>query len=338
MTLRTLAVALLLCSARSDDSAATVDSTDANIDTESAEDELAWDEMDSDLAWDDIDEVEADPATVRALFERLDASGDGRLDVAELQAALESQARSYFESVRASTTDETHALLGAADADDDGTLSLPEFEAGRLYVHHADQVERPDLFAFADVDADGQVAPSELHALLFPEWSGRADAFRAFLRERVRAAHDADADGRLTRRELYGWRQRLRGEDTAEDEGGDEDEGLAAEDAQRFEWHDGDGDGALDEDELGEFLLPRSTADGGGETLQELTREELRRLVAALQLGMLPEQAGRFGEGMERDDPNVQGEDHFGVEQALALGAPFLRSFQLLLEEDEEPP
>ena len=91
MTLRTLAVALLLCSARSDDSAATVDSTDANFNTESAEDDLAWDEMDSDLAWDDIDEVEADPATVRALFERLDASGDGRLDVAELQAALESQ-------------------------------------------------------------------------------------------------------------------------------------------------------------------------------------------------------------------------------------------------------
>ena len=89
MTLRTLAVALLLCSGRSDNSAATVDSTDANFNTESAEDELAWDEMDSDLAWDDIDEVEADPATVRALFERLDVSRDGRLDVAELQNALD---------------------------------------------------------------------------------------------------------------------------------------------------------------------------------------------------------------------------------------------------------
>ena len=54
---------------------------------------------------------------------------------------------------------------------------------------------------------------------------------------------------------------------------------------------------------------------------------------------MLPEQAGRFSEGMERDEPDVvQGVDRFGVEQALALGAPFLRSFQLLLEEDEEPP
>lgn len=102
--------------------------------------------------------------------------------------------------------------------------------------------------------------------------------------------------------------------------------------AHAFERHDRNGDGVLDEAELGEYLVPESTADGAQVSLQHLLQAELQRLQTALRLGThaathvqgLPMQHGGGGEAAE------DAELSFDLEQILALGALFVRSFEVL--------
>jgi len=192
----------------------------------------------------------------------------------------------------------------------------------------------------------------------------------------VRETHDADADSHLSKDELYAWHRRARGlpphEPDAEAAGageaaagdhsrqveeerwqeqqvwgsavgdewgldGGEHEAEYATHSHRFDWHDADGDGVLDTAELGEYLLPHSTADGGMESLVQLQHEELHKLVAALRLGVSPAHADRFGREQEeqynaRGAGDQGGGESFELEHALAIGAHFVSSLDMLMD------
>jgi hypothetical protein len=80
------------------------------------------------------------------------------------------------------------------------------------------------------------------------------------------------------------------------EEDGEEEREYAAH-AHTFERHDVNGDSLLDENEMGEYLVPRSTAEAAHESLQHLHQPELQRLHAALRLGTRAEGMQRRKEG-----------------------------------------
>ncbi len=75
-----------------------------------------------------------------AMFEALDTDGDGRIDTEEARAAMQDR-------------------LAAHDTDDDGSLSLQEFQAPHVEMMRPMMV---DHFQFFDDDGDGEVTADEL--------------------------------------------------------------------------------------------------------------------------------------------------------------------------------
>jgi len=302
---------------------------------------------------------------IGSLFLQLDRDQDGHLSREELRQALKDQAEEYQRGAQENSKQEARAVLSTADSDGDSQLSLQEFQSAEtLYLHHDGALEREALFRFADGradrEADGQIDVVELQLLVFPEFSSRAGQFRQFLRDVALGQHDADGDGLLDKRELFGFHAKSigLGEVTLDEgdakggDGGDGDGGHArpsrsvgggaafhwsgggslgdeedAYDAQdyfghrldrqaeyashnhTFDWHDKDGDGLLDRDELGDYLLPATHLVHEG-----YVEEELERILGSLR---------QFSE--------EQAADRFSLDHVMSIGREFIGTFEALV-------
>jgi urea transporter len=101
------------------------------------------------------------PAALGDLFDRLDHSGDGRIDLVELRRALAASAAGEADTP-------LRSVLQAMDQDGDGQLDRGEFEALllRLKALH-EQEERLLLYLLpADTNGDDRLGPPELERLL----------------------------------------------------------------------------------------------------------------------------------------------------------------------------
>lgn len=215
---------------------------------------------------------------------------------------------------------------------------------------------------------DGKVEMTELHLLIFPESHPRGPELRKFLTSHVVRHHDADADSRIDAAELYafhkkgsearhrldggvaaearrsGWLEHRRpGRQPEDDEGaadadadddggyggyGDEEEMDYASHNETFAWHDKDGDGKLDEDELSEYLLPRRDEEYEG-----YVDEELRQLMAMLHHG--PDRIDY--EEDEEDEAAPGGEEaRFDLSRLREVGSSVLGAFPMLRDLAEE--
>jgi calmodulin len=136
-------------------------------------------------------------AYLRAAFDHFDTDGDGRLDAAELHAAL----RSLGHEVGA---DELRKLIAAVDQNGNQQVEFPEF---------VDLVEPPPVgedpeadlrtaFAVLDRDGDGFLSHKELEA------AGEPGEIDATVAARIVQSVDADGDGRISFDEFTRWMTR----------------------------------------------------------------------------------------------------------------------------------
>jgi Ca2+-binding EF-hand superfamily protein len=186
--------------------------------------------------------AQADPEQV---FQRLDANGDGKLELDEMPEQAREGLRRFFEQ---------------ADANRDQSLSLEELRKGQEYLRRLTGAGAPPnaqtanpanrgagpadgaLFGALDANGDGAISSEELAAA--------ADALKKL---------DRDGDGQLTRRELMG----AAGERPATRPAPPNAEQAR----ERFNRFDKNGDGKLAQDELPPFLQNRfdkldANADG----------------------------------------------------------------------------
>lgn len=90
------------------------------------------------------------------MFQKLDSSGDGKLDSSEISKALSGGSQS---------SDSASSLISALDTDEDGLLSQLELDAGMSKLHQemksAQSGNEEDLFSRIDTDGDGSVSKEE---------------------------------------------------------------------------------------------------------------------------------------------------------------------------------
>lgn len=90
------------------------------------------------------------------MFQKLDSSGDGKLDSSEISKALGGGSQS---------SDSASSLITALDTDEDGLLSQLELDAGMSKLHQemksAQSGNEEDLFSRIDTDGDGSVSKEE---------------------------------------------------------------------------------------------------------------------------------------------------------------------------------
>ena len=117
--------------------------------------------------------------SLKQIFRRLDADGDGSLTEAEYVAG----SRFAAETAR--------RIFHASDADGDGKVTEAEYIDNRLVTDKAKEV-----FAWIDADGDGAMTRQEIAARI----------------DRVFKEMDADADGRVTTPEFMSsrWRWQVR--------------------------------------------------------------------------------------------------------------------------------
>ena len=97
---------------------------------------------------------------------------------------------------------------------------------------------------------------------------------------------------------------------------------------ETFAWHDKDGDGTLDEDELSEYLLPRREDSEEG-----YVDEELRQLMSVLHHG--PDRID-YEEDEEEAPPPGGAEARFDVTRLREVGSMVLGAFPMLRDLAEE--
>jgi hypothetical protein len=173
-----------------------------------------------------------DPARMTA---RLDANGDGRLQIAELPERMAARLAGADanrdgviapEEIRAHMEAQRAARMAQIDADHDGTITPEEFRAHM-------QARQAERFARLDTNSDGAVTEAEVGA---ERWAhiGRADA---------------NSDGRVTADELAAARHGGRGAHRGHGgpQGGDHGAGPrgAIDPARMIRRFDRDGDGTL---------------------------------------------------------------------------------------------
>lgn len=196
--------------------------------------------------------LEADP---EELFKRLDANGDGKVELEETPEQAREGLKRFFEQ---------------ADANRDQSLSLDEFRKGHEYVRTLAGANTPPnaqnrgaapgdaaLFKALDADGDGTLSAEELAAAT------------AALKKL-----DRDGDGQITRREIMA--DVAGGRPEARPGAGNPEQVL-----ERLKRLDKNGDGKLAQDELPPFLQNRfdkldANADGF------VDQEELKRAAEAI--------------------------------------------------------
>ena len=221
---------------------------------------------------------------------------------------------------------------------------------------------------------DGKVEMTELHLLIFPESHPRGPELRKFLTSHVVRQHDADSDARIDAAELYafhkrgsearhrhdggvaaearrsGWLEHRRPGRQADDDAGggdadgdDDDTGYGDEEEidyashnETFAWHDKDGDGTLDEDELSEYLLPRREDSEEG-----YVDEELRQLMSVLHRSRGADRIDYEEEEEEEEEeeappPGGGAEARFDVTRLREVGSMVLGAFPMLRDLAEE--
>ncbi|WP_187360091.1 XopAW family type III secretion system calcium-binding effector [Chitinolyticbacter meiyuanensis] len=97
-----------------------------------------------------------------ALFEQLDANGDGVIDSDENDAAIK-QMESQFQQAALQFRSQPPSLsemLSGLDEDDDGAISLSEFQAGG--PKDADSTQSEAFFNALDADGDGVLSSDEV--------------------------------------------------------------------------------------------------------------------------------------------------------------------------------
>lgn len=136
-------------------------------------------------------------AYLRAAFDHFDTDGDGRLDAAELHAALCALGHEVG-------PDELRKLIAAVDQNGNQRVEFAEF---------VELVEPPPIgedpeadlrtaFAVLDRDGDGYLSGEELEA------AGEPGEMDAAVAQRIVAAVDRDGDGRISFSEFAAWMSR----------------------------------------------------------------------------------------------------------------------------------
>ncbi|HEX3658855.1 MAG TPA: EF-hand domain-containing protein [Pirellulales bacterium] len=221
------------------------------------------------------------PEQAKAIFEQLDANGDGKLVIEEVPE----ERRPRFA-----------ILIERADADGDKSLTLVEFTEGMAMMRGEGKPGQPGtpppppppgpgdaIFKALDSNSDGKLSKDEIQAA--PKSLEKLDR---------------DGDGEITRRELGGPRpyQSASRPDGAPGEGA----------MPFFRRMDTNNDGKLSKDEVGERLrenFDRVDTDGDG----YIQPEEMQKVMAALAGGQRrPEGGGPNGQQMLKQmDKNNDG-------------------------------
>jgi Skp family chaperone for outer membrane proteins len=97
-------------------------------------------------------------AQVDAEFKRLDANGDGKINKAEIQAAVDKMTANTAAEIKKRQDEEFSKL----DTDKNGQLSLAEYEAGVKITPKAGAADQR-LQAF-DTNKDGVITPAEFRS------------------------------------------------------------------------------------------------------------------------------------------------------------------------------
>ncbi|KAK9823598.1 hypothetical protein WJX72_004124 [[Myrmecia] bisecta] len=139
-------------------------------------------------------------ATMRELFNKLDADKSGGLDIEELVAGLQQQGYTL-------SRDEVVRLRERVDLDEDGMLVFDEFATGlldwkllqqdRLWTQWVDVA-----FSKLDVDGDGHISLEEIVSRLPPELDDDDEEERLLAARRMLREADSNGDGRISREEF----------------------------------------------------------------------------------------------------------------------------------------
>ena len=144
----------------------------------------------------------ADLATLKKLFEKLDTSGDNMVELVELEVGL----REIGYDV---TGKESKQLLGSLDTSGDGLIDVNEFTAALLDWEKIEKtsdypkwVER--AFKVLDKDGSGEIDADEVAELIFEDWEEDNDSVRtSIIRACIREA-DKDGNGQIDLEEFAG--------------------------------------------------------------------------------------------------------------------------------------
>lgn len=138
---------------------------------------------------------DADIETLKALFAKLDTSGDNMVELGELEVGL----REIGYDV---TGRESKQLLGSLDTSGDGLIDVNEFIAALLDWEKIEQtseypkwVER--AFNILDKDNSGQIDAEEVAQLIFEESSESNDSVRAAIVKACIREADIDGNGKI---------------------------------------------------------------------------------------------------------------------------------------------
>lgn len=196
-------------------------------------------------------------ANPEELFKRLDANGDGKVELEEVPEQIRQGMQRFFEQ---------------ADANRDKSLTLEELRKGHDYLRtlaglnpspNSPNREAPQadgmLFQALDANRDGSISADEL--------AGAAAALKKL---------DRDGDGQITRREIMPGP--LAGDDPQRRRPG---VGAPAQMLERLKRLDRNGDGKLAADELPPFLANRfNQLDANGDG--SLDQDELKSAVESI--------------------------------------------------------
>ncbi|HVA47200.1 MAG TPA: hypothetical protein VNH11_12600 [Pirellulales bacterium] len=201
--------------------------------------------------------LEADPAEA---FKRLDANGDGKIELSEVPEQGQGRLAQFLEYY---------------DANRDKALSLDEFRKGHEILRAQAGIGQPPrpampggLLKVLDTNGDGALSKEEIAAA--------ADSLRKL---------DRDSDGSLSPRELQAVLPRPPGQSAPAPSGEKRPDGNPRPEAarllERLRSMDANGDGKWSESELPPFLRPRfSKIDANGDGLVD--GDELKQALASL--------------------------------------------------------
>ncbi len=129
------------------------------------------------------------------MFARLDADGDGQIDLAQIKSTAQNEDQSDKHVTRLLED------LAAADADGDGMVTREEFEQMPLPPPPPPPPSEggDELFSRLDTDGDGQIDLAELQAMT--DEADGADSRFSDLLEQLTAA-DINGDGIVSREEF----------------------------------------------------------------------------------------------------------------------------------------